>query len=249
MSGRTALVTGASRGIGRALALELGERGYRTVLLARDEVALEETARMVKDTAGPTPGIEVVDVTDATALEAALTHATAGFGGWLDLLVNNAGSALRSARIEELTEVDWQAALDLNLMAAVRTTRHCFPLLREARGCVVNVSSVVAGRASPTCATYVVAKAALDGLTRSVALEWARHGIRCFAVAPGYVDTDFNAAMVEAGIRETFLKKVPTRSAIRPAEVARLIADLADPAHHQLNGAVVPLDGGLHVTL
>ncbi len=249
MSQRTAIITGGSRGIGQAVAVELGSRHYRTGLLARDQAGLEDTATLVESAGGASPQIDVVDVTEPRALATALENVLATLGNRIDLLVNNAGSALRRARLEDLQDSDWQDALDLNFLAAVQAQRACFEALRATGGCVINISSVVADRASVGGGPYVAAKAALASLTRTTALEWARYGVRCIAVAPGYVDTEFNRAMVEAGLTESLLKRVPTRDAVTAAEVARLVADLAEPIHRHVTGVVIPIDGGLTIPI
>ncbi len=237
-----ALVTGASRGIGRAVAEHLGARGWTVALLARDEDALAEVATAIVASGGPPPHIEVVDLTDADALAGAARRSLAALGGRLDLLANVAGAASRRKRLRDLDDDDWAADLDLNLHAPIRLARHCFSALAEGGGTIVNVSSVVAGRASVTGGPYAAAKAALESFTRTAALEWARHGIRCVAVSPGYVETDFNVEAVASGYRERFLKDVPTRTPIEPEEVARLVVGLVD--YPSVTGATVVIDGG-----
>jgi 3-oxoacyl-[acyl-carrier protein] reductase len=245
----SAIVTGASRGIGRAIAVELGRRSYHTALVARDATALRETATMVVEASGPEPIVEQADVTDPDQLEAAMSDAVERLDGALDVLVNNAGAALARMPLEELGDGEWQAGLDLNLMAAVRASRHCFEALRAGHGCIVNISSVVASRASVTGGVYVVAKAALESLTRMTAVEWARYDIRCLTVAPGFVDTGFNEPLRAAGLTERLLRKIPTREAIRAEEVAKLVADLSDPGYTQLTGTVVAIDGSMGAAL
>ena len=249
MNERTAIITGGSRGIGQAIAVELASRDYRTALIGRDAEALHQTVEMVESSDGATPHVEVLDVTDSDAISVGFRRVLAFLGDRVDLLVNNAGSALRRARLEELSDADWQNALDLNFRAAVRAQHLCFEALSAAGGCVVNVSSVVAGRGSVGGGPYAAAKAALESLTRTTAVEWARYGVRCIAVAPGYVDTEFNRPMIDADLTEAFLKKVPTRDAVSAGEVARLVADLGDPVFKHVSGVVVPIDGGLTVPI
>ncbi len=246
-SGRTAIVTGASGGIGRAVAQELAGRGAQLALLARDEDRLAEVAascrRLAPDHAAP-PWTATVDLADADALTDAAAAAVEACGGRVTLLANVAGSSLRHARLEELDDADWQANLALNLLAAVRLQRACFEPLREARGAVVNVGSIVAGSAAVLGAPYAAAKAALASVTRSTALEWARHGIRAVTIEPGYVATDFNRRLVEAGLEERMLARVPTRRPIDPAAVARLVVFAGSPEQVDLTGATLTLDGG-----
>jgi NAD(P)-dependent dehydrogenase (short-subunit alcohol dehydrogenase family) len=243
----TAIVTGASRGIGRALAAELAAAGWRLALMARDRSALEEVAAEAVASGAPAPHVEAFDITDADALAGAAERALAHLDGRVDLLANNAGAAARRKRLEDLTDDDWAYDLDLNLMAPIRLARHCFAALAEAKGLVVNVSSIVAGRASPTGGPYAAAKAGLESFTRTLALEWARHGVRAVTIAPGYVDTDFNAESVASGYAERFLKGVPTRTPIEPGEIARVIVGLTD--HPSITGTVVTVDGGRSINV
>lgn len=245
--GRTALVTGASRGIGAAVARALATEGAHVALLARDEAALEEVAAACLQDApagSPAPRVHRVDLMDGASLASVAADALDDLGGRLDLLANVAGSSLRHAKVEEMTDDDWRDALDLNLLAPVRLQRGCFEALREARGCVVNVGSVVADRAAVLGSTYAAAKAALQSFTRSTALEWARHGIRAVCVEPGYVDTDFNARLKEAGLEGRLLERVPTRQAITPEDVARLVAFVGAPTTAHLTGETIRIDGG-----
>lgn len=243
--GRTALVTGASRGIGRAVAVHLAGRGARLALLARDAAALREVAEACQQAGPGEVGTWTLDLTDGDAVEATLPAVLRSLDDRLDLLANVAGASLRAARLEQLTDRDWRDGLELNLLAAVRLQRLCFAALAEASGAVVNVGSVVAGRAAVLGGPYAAAKAALASLTRSTAVEWARHGIRATTVEPGYVATDFNAGLVAAGLEERLLDKVPTRRAIDPEDVARLVAFAGAPAQAQLTGATLRLDGGM----
>lgn len=245
--GRTAIITGASRGIGAAVARTLAAAGAHVALMARDAEALDAVARDCRAQAAPgTPEALVVpvDVADASSLEQAVAGVLTAFEYRLDLLANVAGSSLRHAKLQEMTDQDWQATLDLNLMAPVRLQRSCFDALLAAEGAIVNVGSVVADYAAVLGSTYAAAKAALQSLTRSTALEWARHGIRAVCVEPGYVATDFNARLVEAGLEDRLLARVPTRQAIQPQDVADLIVFAGSPASRHLTGATIKLDGG-----
>ena len=245
---RTAIVTGASRGIGRAVALRLGAAGTRIAAMARDRDALGSLADEILACGGPAPHLEAFDIRVADDLEQAARRSIEFLDGRVGFLANVAGAASRRKRLEDLDDDDWAAEFDLNLMAPIRLSRHCFEALRDG-GTIVNVSSIVAGRASPTGGPYAAAKAGLESFTRTTALEWARHGIRAVTVAPGYVDTDFNAGAVESGYDDRFLKGVPTRRMIDAGEVAHLIVALADPEYPNLTGTVVTLDGGRTTTV
>jgi 3-oxoacyl-[acyl-carrier protein] reductase len=238
--GRTALVTGASRGIGRAVAVGFAGEGGRVALAGRDPVALAETARAC---AGE-PLELVYDVTSADACAAAARRTLESFDGRLDLLANVAGSAMRRAPLDDLGDDDWARSLELHVTAPARMARLCLPGLSAARGAIVNVGSIVASRGARLGAPYAAAKAALVSLTRTTAVEWARLGIRANLVEPGYVDTEFNAELVEAGLEPRLLAKVPTGRPISPEAVARAVLFLGSPGSGDVNGAVLRVDGG-----
>jgi NAD(P)-dependent dehydrogenase (short-subunit alcohol dehydrogenase family) len=250
--GRTAIVTGASRGIGAAVARRLAGLGAELVLLARDATALDAVVADCVSVLGEgvrAPLAIRVDLTDPSALEAAATQALEHLGPRLDLLANVAGASLRHAKLDELTDDDWTASLALNLLAPVRLQHACFAALREARGAVVNVGSVVADRAAVLGAPYAAAKAGLQSLTRSTALEWSRHGIRSVCIEPGYVATAFNDRLVAAGLEERLLARIPTREAIGAEDVARLVVFAGDPATRHLTGTAIRFDGGQSASL
>ena len=245
-SDRTALVTGGSRGIGAAVAVELARLGTHVALLARDVAALEDVAgecREVAPDGTPDPIVVAADITDAHTVEGEVADVLAAFDGRLDLLANVAGASLRPVRVEDATDADWDETLALNLVAPARLQRLCFPALREARGAVVNVGSIAAQRSAPLGATYAAAKAGLASLSRSAAIEWARHGIRVNTIEPGFVDTEFNDQMRAAGLEDRLLAKVPTRTPISASEVARLVLVAADPDLPSFSGTVLSIDG------
>ena len=243
--GRTALITGASRGIGRATAFELAGLGCKLALLARDEQALEETAAGCVDRGAPPPMTVPVDVSAGRDLERAALLALDHLGPELHLLANIAGSALKRAPLVEQTDADWQLSYDLHVMAPVRLQRSCFEALRAAKGAIINVGSVASSRVTSHGGPYSATKAALASLTRTTTVEWARYGIRVCTVEPGYVATQFNEPTEDAGLADRFLAKVPSRARIDPAEVGRLIVYLGSPENESINGAVVRIDGGM----
>lgn len=240
--GRTALVTGASRGIGAALAQTLASRSANLVLSARDRDELERVASSCREAGAAQVTVVVADLLD-DELAPALVDAIGELRG-LDVLANVAGSAIGSAPLEDLRDEDWTANLNLNLLSAVRLQQRCFPALRAARGVVLNVGSVVASRAAVRGAAYAAAKAGLASLTRSTAIEWARHGVRAVCIEPGFVDTDFNRDLKAAGLEERLLAKVPTGRAITAASVAELLVAVSSADLQDLTGTVITMDGG-----
>jgi NAD(P)-dependent dehydrogenase (short-subunit alcohol dehydrogenase family) len=233
-AGRSALVTGASRGIGRAVAVSLAARGARVAIVARDQAALAETAALC-------PGA-VVRALDLTGDLAPLAGALDELGGRLDLLANVAGAPGRAIALEALTEADWASALSLNLLAAVRLQNLCLDALTAASGCIVNVGSIASSGGLRNGAAYAAAKAGLAAVTRAAAIEWARRGVRANLVEPGFVDTEFNQHLREAGADTRLIAQIPLLRAITAEEVAEAVLHLG--AARSTTGATLRVDGG-----
>jgi len=238
---RTALVTGASRGIGRAVALELAECGHRVACLSATDTA-KETQREL-EAAGHEAIAVLADVRDRDAVDAAFTDVEQAFGP-VEILVNNAG-VTADGLVARMSDEQWAQVLDTNLTGAFHTIRRATPKLMRARwGRIVNVSSVSAYAGAPGQANYAAAKAGLVGLTRAVARELASRQITCNVVAPGPIVTDMTAAM-PADWRTTMEAAVPLGRLGDPGDVAGLVAFVCSEAAGFVTGAVLPVDGGL----
>jgi len=238
---RTALVTGASRGIGRAVALELAECGHRVACLSATDTA-KETQREL-EAAGHEAIAVLADVRDRDAVDAAFTDVEQAFGP-VEILVNNAG-VTADGLVVRMSDEQWAQVLDTNLTGAFHTIRRATPKLMRARwGRIVNVSSVSAYAGAPGQANYAAAKAGLVGLTRAVARELASRQITCNVVAPGPIVTDMTAAM-PADWRTTMEAAVPLGRLGDPGDVAGLVAFVCSEAAGFVTGAVLPVDGGL----
>jgi NAD(P)-dependent dehydrogenase (short-subunit alcohol dehydrogenase family) len=244
LEGRNAFVTGASRGIGRAIALTFADAGANVALVSRSQEALDETAREV-EARGPKAVSLVADVADADAVRGAVARAGEAIGG-LDVVVNNAGSAPFRAPVAETRIEGFEKSLRVNFLSAVAVMQAAGPsLIASGRGCVLNVVSLAGLSGATGVGYYGAAKAALINLTKTAALEWAEHGIRVNALAPGWIETDMTANLRgDPEIRERLLSGVAMRRFGTPEEVAAAALFLCSDAASYVTGTVLVVDGG-----
>lgn len=248
LTGRTALVTGSSSGIGLALARGLAGVGARVVLNGRDTGKLAAAAEALS-AAGAVVGTSAFDVTDAAAVEAAVEALEAG-GLAIDILVNNAGMQHRGP-LETFEPATFDLLMRTNVNAAFylarAVARH---MIARGRGRIINIASVQSALARPGIAPYTASKAAIAGLTRAMATEWARHGLNCNAIAPGYFDTPLNAALVADPAFCAWLEaRTPAGRWGRVEELAGAAVFLASDAASFVNGHVLYVDGGITACL
>jgi NAD(P)-dependent dehydrogenase (short-subunit alcohol dehydrogenase family) len=243
LDGQVAVVTGASRGLGRAAAVALAEAGADLALLARSKADLEETAARV-ETAGRRAIVLPADVTAPADVDAAV-RATLEQLGRLDILVNNSGVAVVKPLVET-TDADWRAILDTNLTGAFTLCRAVGPtLIGQRRGKVINLASVLGAHGLSGYTAYSASKGGIIALTRTLAVEWARHNIQVNAIAPGWFLTPMNAhAFADERTRDRLLREVPARRVGQPAELGPLAVYLASAASDFMTGEVVFIDGG-----
>ena len=242
LSGKTAIVTGGSRGIGRAICLELAHRGANIVFsYAGNKAAADETVALLEE-GGATARAVQGDVTSADAAKE-LVDAAKELGG-VDILVNNAGIT-RDKLAARMSEEDFDAVIATNLKGAFLMTKAVLrPMMRAKSGAIVNMASVVGIMGNAGQANYAASKAGLIGMTKSVAREVASIGIRVNAVAPGFIETDMTAAMPEAA-QQAMCSAIPAARPGKPEDVARAVAFLVSDDAAYITGQVLAVDGGM----
>jgi len=245
LSGKVALVTGGSRGIGRAIAVALGRRGAKVIVnyASRADAAREAAAAV--EAAGGQAVIAAFDVADAAAATEAIKAIGKDHGG-LDILVNNAGVAINGL-IMRFSDENWQKTMAVNLGGAFHCIRAASSLLLRAKasGRIINVTSVVGEMGNGGQTAYAASKAGIIGLTRSIARELASRGITCNAIAPGYIETDMTAEQLPEAQRGKLLEQIPLARIGRPEDVADAAAFLAGPEAAYITGQVLRVNGGM----
>ncbi|MEU0663820.1 SDR family NAD(P)-dependent oxidoreductase [Streptomyces lavendulocolor] len=245
LRGRSALITGASDGIGRAIALGLASAGANVALLARDTHALQSVASEAEQY-GVKTAVITCDVSVLATISEAFNASVSALGQ-VDILVNNAGRVGSTGPFLELTDSDWATVARINFEAPVQFLRafgrHAIP---RGSGCVINVSSFAGSNGAPMIAHYGAAKAALNALSCSLAAEWASSGVRVNVLAPGWINTKLTAQFAEMpGVSAALLEAVPTGQWGTPDSVIGAALYLASDAAGLVTGACLEVDGGL----
>ena len=240
---RVALISGASRGIGKAIALELAKSGRDVALIYTHNADAAEQVRQEAEAMGVRAEKYACDVADFDACAATVKKILEDMGK-ISVLVNNAGTT-RDMLAMRMKEDDFDRVINVNLKGAFNLIRHtCSMIMRSDCGRIINVSSVVGISGNAGQANYAASKAGIIGLTKSVAKEFAARGVTCNAIAPGYIDTDMTAAIPDDK-KEALLSMVPAKRAGKACEVAKLVAFLASEQAGYITGAVIPIDGGM----
>ena len=243
LDGKTALVTGASRGIGRAIALRLAAEGASVAINYAGNTAKAEETKAAIEAVGGKAALFQADVSDSAQVERMVAAVTEMFGT-IDILVNNAGIT-RDGLLMRMKEEDFDAVLDTNLKGIFHVTKAVSKLMMKKRaGRIVNMASVVGIMGNAGQTNYAAAKAGVIGFTKSAARELAARGITVNAVAPGFIATDMTAAMPEKA-KEATLAAIPLRRMGAPEDVANAVAFLVSDQASYITGQVVKVDGGM----
>jgi gluconate 5-dehydrogenase len=246
LAGRTALITGSSQGIGAALARGLAEAGAAVVLNGRTPEKLAVAAEALR---AVVPGVRVTtavfDVNDSAAVEREVARIEADFAP-IDILLNNAGIQ-RRAPLLEMTEQQWREVIDTDLTSAFIVSRAVAPrMIARKTGKIINTCSLMTEVARPSIANYAAAKGGLKMLTKAMAVEWAKHGLQCNAIGPGYMVTELTKPLIENPEFNAWIcKRTPAGRWGQPEELVGATVFLASRASDFVNGQIIHIDGGL----
>ncbi|MBJ6727624.1 3-oxoacyl-[acyl-carrier-protein] reductase [Geomesophilobacter sediminis] len=244
LSGQVAVVTGASRGIGRAIALKLSGEGAALVVTATSIESAQKTADEIIAAGGKALALKV-DVSVTEEVEGLFKEAVAAFGK-VDILVNNAGIT-KDGLLLRMKDADWDQVLDINLKGAFTCTREAAKLMSKARyGRIVNITSVVGEMGNPGQANYCASKAGMIGLTKSVARELARRNVTVNAVAPGFIETDMTEALGEKA-REALQEQIPLGRLGASEDIACAVSYLVSAGASYVTGQVLSVNGGMYM--
>ena len=251
VAGRRVIVTGAASGMGRATAHLFADEGARVAVVDLDPERVLAVTDEIRSVHGDDAAIDVVcDVADHDSLKAPVARVAQAFGG-IDVVINNAGISLINSAFqdEETYEANWARTLDVNLTAHSRLIRLALPFLREAEGGgrIVNIASTESIVVTAGLAAYAATKAGVVGLTKSFAVELGRHGVNVNCICPGPINTGMTSGIDDEAKALYAKRRVPLRRYGDPEEVAQMTLSLCLPAASFLNGAIIPVDGGMSI--
>lgn len=248
LSGKVAVVTGGNAGIGEAIAKAFAREGASVVITGRRQGELDRVVNDIVQAQGKAVAV-AGSVTDELSVQEAVRRTVQQFGR-LDILVNNAGVGDFGKRLHEINDTTWAQVLDVNLTGVFRMTRAVLPqMLKQGQGAIINISSVASLVGLPTLSAYAASKGALDALTRALAVDYAKEGIRCNVVNPGLIDTPMAAPLMGNPEQlNPILSHYPIRRPGKPEEVANLVLYLASDEAAWVTGGTFPLDGGMTIS-
>lgn len=242
---KVAIITGASKGIGKSIAIGLGNMNYQTVLIGRNLKDLKNTANEITKNGGPTPALFSVDITHSEKIKKTIAEVAKQLGR-IDILVNNAGIT-RDTLLLRMKEADWDAVLAVNLKSVFNCTQAAVRFMTKQRyGRIVNIASVVGAMGNAGQANYAASKAGIMGFTKSVAREVAGRNVTVNAVAPGFIETEMTAKLSDK-VREAFLVQIPLGRAGQPEDVAQLVKFLVSEDASYITGQIIHLNGGMYM--
>lgn len=243
LTGKTAVVTGGSRGIGRAICIELAKQGANVVVnFSGSEAKAEEVVKEI-EALGPKAIAVQANVADSTSVDSLMKQALETFGS-IDILVNNAGIT-RDNLLMRMKEQEWDDVIDTNLKGVFLCTKAVTrQMMKQRAGRIINISSIVGVAGNPGQANYVAAKAGVIGLTKTTAQELASRNILVNAIAPGFITTEMTDALPEE-IKETMLKQIPLAKLGQPEDIAKAVIFLASDSANYITGQTLHIDGGL----
>ena len=242
LTGKVALVTGASGGLGRHFALTLADAGATVAVAARRADKVAQVAKEITDAGGKALAV-ALDVTDRASIAAAF-DAVEGGAGTVTVLVNNAGIAQRDMALD-VSEDHWDQVIGTNLTGVWAVAQEAAKRMvaAETGGAIVSIASLLSKRVSPGIMPYAVSKAGVAHMTRALAVEWAQHGIRVNAIAPGYFETDLNREYLRSDYAQTMIKRIPFRRTGELTELDGPLLLLCSDAGSYMSGTVVSVDG------
>lgn len=241
---QVALVTGASRGLGKAIAIGLAEAGADVIAIGRNEVHLQETKEEIEEI-GRKVLIVKTDIGKASEVEAAINKGLGRFRK-IDILINNAGIAGPAKLFSDFTDQEWMDVIQTNLHGTFNCTKQVSSsMIQEGYGRIVNIASVLGTIGSYYSSAYSITKAAVIQMTRNLALEWARYNIHVNTIAPGAFETDMiQTQIAHPKAKEALLRQIPLRRLGTPSEIVGLAILLASPASSYITGSIFSIDGG-----
>ncbi|ALP53361.1 beta-ketoacyl-ACP reductase [Candidatus Tenderia electrophaga] len=244
LENRIALVTGASRGIGKAVALELGRQGARVIGTATSDSGAQAISSYMNESGVKGTGM-ALNVTSQDSIDGAMAQINKDFGV-PTVLVNNAGIT-RDNLLMRMKDDEWNAIMDTNLGSVYRMSKACLRgMMKAKQGCIVSIASVVGETGNPGQTNYAAAKAGIFGFTKSLAREVASRGITVNAVAPGFIDTDMTKGLPDDQ-KQALLKQIPLNRLGKPEEIAAAVAFFASPGAAYITGSTLDVNGGMYM--